>query len=501
MIHCYKGAGMKTERQGMEDSRAFAALARKAGMRVGTYVGGTMLYERLFEEQPDARQWRVVGPTGEPVFYNKRQTFRYATVRNHPEFMEFLKKPVRYAVEEIGADLIHFDNFGLGATSYDPFTKQQFRQYRQARGKTPDDPPTGADTAEPLVRDWTDYKCQALADHYAAMSQFIRSLRPQCAVECNPGGVTTGGGTVRGVDHARFLPLGNAFWDENHGALWSKEKGFIRTRIRSLKVGQLFNNSTFLYCESPLDLAESMAFNVNCLGSVAWYEWGKVATAHLTGRPIPPEMKTYIRFFLDRQDLFRGTQTVADVAVLRTFAEQSFGKPRWMEVEQALIEAPAAWRIIFDQQLDDLAGYRVVVAPDDAWLAPEQKKKLADYAARGGQVVVRSTIQQPKQFPLTVRDRMRIVVEGPPSVVIELGQQQNPRRAIVHLVNYNTEQPARDLRLVLRPATGRPKSARLISPDPAGEQSLPVRAENGQLSLTVRGLKIYAAVVLEDVSF
>ena len=43
MIHVYKGAGMATEAAGMEDSRRFAALARKAGMRVGTYIGGTML--------------------------------------------------------------------------------------------------------------------------------------------------------------------------------------------------------------------------------------------------------------------------------------------------------------------------------------------------------------------------------------------------------------------------------------------------------------------------
>jgi len=499
MIHCYKGAGLKTERQGMEDSRRFAELAHRAGMRVGTYIGSTMLYERLFEEEPNARQWQVLGPHAEPVYYNNQQTFRYASVRNHPGFIEYLKKPVRYAVEEIGADLIHFDNFGLGATSYDPFTKQQFRQYLQARGKTPADPPTSTDTADPLVRDWTDYRCQAPADHYAAMSQFIRSLKPQCAVECNPLGVSTGAGIARGVDHPRLLPLGSAYWDESHSAAWSKEKGFVRTRIRSLKVGQLYDNSTFLYCETPLDLAESMAFNVNCLGSVAWYEWGNVSTAHLTGRPVPPELKTYIRFFLDRQDLFRRTKTVADVAVLRTFAEQAFGKPCYMPIEQGLIEGHAAWRIIYDQQLDDLAGYRVVVAPEDAWLAPAQRKSLADFAAKGGRVVVSTKIDQPKEFPLTLRDQLRVVLDAPSSVVLELGQQETPRRTIVHLVNYNTEEPAGDLRLALRPRSGESTSARLVSPDPAGEQSLPVRCEKGQLTVTVPRLKIYAAVVFDDV--
>ena len=44
MVHGYKGAGMATEAAGMEEARQFAALAHKAGLRVGTYIGGTMLY-------------------------------------------------------------------------------------------------------------------------------------------------------------------------------------------------------------------------------------------------------------------------------------------------------------------------------------------------------------------------------------------------------------------------------------------------------------------------
>jgi hypothetical protein len=82
MIHCYKGAGMQTERQGMEDAQRLAVLAHKAGMRVGTYVGGTMLYERLFVEEPRASQWQALGPRGDPIFYTDTQRFRYAAVRN-----------------------------------------------------------------------------------------------------------------------------------------------------------------------------------------------------------------------------------------------------------------------------------------------------------------------------------------------------------------------------------------------------------------------------------
>ncbi len=500
MIHCYKGAGFKTEHAGMEDAKRFARLAHQAGLRVGTYIGGTMLYERLFEEEPNAPQWRAFGPKGEPLYYHPTQQFRYAAVRNHPGFIEYLQKPVRFAIEEVQADLVHFDNFGCGAASYDPFSKQSFREFLHKQGKTPSDPPpTDRPTGSPLVRDWEDYKCQALAEHYAAMSRYIRSLNPQCGVECNPGGVGNGGAAANGIDHARLLPLGNAFWDENYGADWSEKDGTARTRIRTLKVGELYNNSTFLYCESALDLAESMAFNVNCLGSVSWFEWGKMETAHLTGKPLPRELKTYIRFFLDHQDLYRHWPSVADVAVLRTFAEQNFGPRKYFPVEQGLIQGHAAWRIVYDEQLDHLAGYRVLVVPDQEWLTAEQQKKIARFAQQGGRVVRSADISQPKVFPGTLRDRLRVVAGAPRSVALELRQQDKPQRVLVHLVNYNARQTVKNVAVRLRLRTGTPRSVRLVSPDPATSRPLPFEATPSGCSFVIPELKIYAAAVIDGI--
>ena len=215
-----------------------------------------------------------------------------------------------------------------------------------------------------------------------------------------------------GIDHARLLPLGSAFWDESSGADWSAKTATAQTRIRSLKVGELFNKSTFLYCESVLDLAESMAFNVNCLGSVSWFEWGKMESAHLTGKPLPKELKTYIRFFLQHQDLYRHWPSVADVAVLRTFAEENFGPRKYFPVEQGLIQGHVAWRIIFDEQLDHLAGYRVLVVPERPWLTAEQEQKIARYGQHGGWVVRSADIRRPDAFPETVRDDLRVVADA-----------------------------------------------------------------------------------------
>jgi hypothetical protein len=498
MIHGYKGAGMATEATGMEDARRFAALAHKAGMRVGTYIGGTMLYERLFLEEPLAPQWQAFGPDGSPIFYADSQRFRYAAVRNHPGLIQYLMEPTRYAVKIIASDLVHYDNFGLGAASYDPFSKAQFRAFLEARGKPPaDPPPKTTSAADPLVRDWRNYKCHALAEHYAAMSRFIRSLNPRCAVECNPGGVGNEGRAGAGIDFPRLLPLGNAFWDEAYGpdSSHSKPPGIRSSRIRSMKVGRLYNNSVFCYTDTPLDAAESMAFNLNCLGCVTWFEWGEMISLH-EDRPTLPCLKDYIRFFTRHHDLYRNAETVADVAVLRTFADQNFGPRRYYPIEQALIEKHAAWRIIFDDQLDALAPYRAVVVPDEQWLTDSQQQQLAAFAARGGLVIPTAEVKEPNAFPATLQDKLRILVDAPPSLAIELCQQENPPRVLVHLVNYDPAVTLKNIPIRLRLAGPTPKSARMYSPDRPENRRLALKQDWDLCSCVLPELKVYAVVVI-----
>jgi len=498
MIHGYKGAGMATEAAGMEDARRFTALAHRAGMRVGAYIGGTMLHERLFLEEPLAQRWQAFGPDGSPIFYNERQRFRYAAVRNHPSFIQYLQEPTRYAIQIMGTDLIHFDNFGLGAASYDVFSKEQFRAYLREHGKPEADPPPKAsDATDPLVRDWRDYKCKALTDHYAAMARFIRSLNPQCAVECNPNGVGRAGEAATGIDFARLLPLGNAFWDESYGAdsPHTKDPGIRSSRIRSMKVGRLYNNSVFHYADTPLDASESMAFNLNCLGSVAWFQGGEVVSLH-ENRPILPQMRDYIRFFNRHQDLYRESQTVADVAVLRSFTDQNFGPHLYYPIEQALIEGHVPWRIIFDEHLAALDQYRVVVAPDKAWLTPAQQQQLAEFATRGGQVVPAAEVGAPAALPAALRDKLRLLVDAPPSVAVELCQQENPTRVLVHLVNYASGATLKDIPIRLRLQGAGTKSARLLSPDPATNRTLHATRPGNFWTCTLPELKVYAVLVI-----
>ena len=173
---------------------------------------------------------------------------------------------------------------------------------------------------------WRDFSCRSLADSYREMGEYARSLRRDVLIECNPAGVgpcimSTPNHQRLPVDHGRLLQGGEAFWAE--GLATGCRDGKLYTRIRTYKVARSMHNVAFTYTDTPLEMAESMAFNSDCLGCIGFFEGGRITAT--TGATLSPLLAPYIRFFHQRRDLFRGTEAVADAAVLRSFPSQAFG--------------------------------------------------------------------------------------------------------------------------------------------------------------------------------
>jgi hypothetical protein len=399
MIHCYRGAGMEAEQESLADAARFAKRYHEAGLRVGIYnYSGTLFWELFFKEVPESKDWIVLGADGEPITYGK-QTFRYYWNRNHPDAQAYYRKLVKFAVEEIEADLIHFDNYVIGP-GRDAHSLERFRRY--LRGRFPREELQAAgiadvNTAEPpmagsvdglLRRAWLDFSCQSLADSYLDMARYARAMRKDILVELNPGGV--GSRIVSPRDHGRLLQGGEAFWDE--GGSPGCDKGQLRTRIRTYKVARCMNNMAFTYTTTPLEMAESMAFNLDCLGCICWYEFGNLVRRPYSREPVSPEIKPFIRFFNQRRDLLRDAEVLADVAVLRSFPSQVFAHPKYhtltARVEQALIENRSCFQIIYDHQLGDLKGYRAIVLAGCVALSDRQIEQICRYVRSGGRLCV-----------------------------------------------------------------------------------------------------------------
>jgi hypothetical protein len=536
MTHCYKGAGLEAERQSMADAVRFAQLCRDAGLHVGVYnFSGAFLWEPLFIERPQARDWVLLDAAGRPLTYGSA-SYRYYWNRNHTGAQAFYRQLVRFAVEDIRADLLHFDNYEYGP-GQDANSVQRFRDYLGETFTTEQlgkmgvkdlndvRPPMTGGPETMLRRAWLEFSCRSLADSYYDMSRYARTLRKDILIECNPGGP---GNRIRPpVDHGRLLQGGEAFWDEGRPPGYNN--GQLRTRIPTYKVARRMNNIAFAYTTTPLEMAESMAFNRDCLGCICWFEYGKIVAMPGSDEPMSEALPPFIRFFHARRDLLHDVEVVADAAVLRSFPSQVFADSKYARltyrIEQALIENRACFQIIYDDHLADLNRYRVLVLAGcvalsdrqieqirryvnsggricivgnagnyDEWLIPRERPALDDLPAAG---VVR--IEEDDDVVSAVRracnNRLSVSIRAGSGLCSELTEQ--PGRRLVHLVNYRVDGPVKDVSVRLRlPPGRRVKAVTLVSPERENDLEVSFQERDGLVTFGVPQVCVYEIAVV-----
>jgi hypothetical protein len=374
-------------------------------------------------------------------------------------------------------------------------------------------------------RAWLEFSCRSLADSYHDMSRYARTLRKDILIECNPGGPEN---RIRPpVDHGRLLAGGEAFWDEGQPPGYTG--GQLRTRIRTYKVARRMDNIAFAYATTPLEMAESTAFNRDCLGCICWFEYGKIVAKPGSNNPMSKALAPFVRFFHARRGLLRGAEVVADVAVLRSFPSQVFADSGYAQltygVEQALIEKRVGFQIIYDHHLNDLSRYRALIlagcvalsdgqieqiaryvqssgrlcvvgpaATHDEWLIPRKRSALDDLPAAD---VVR--IEEKEDVVGAVRracgDGLSMSIQAGPGLCAELTEQ--PGRRLVHLVNYQAENPAEDVSVSLRaPAGRRVKAVSLASPERQNDLQLTFQEQGGAVTFRVPEVRTYEIAVV-----
>jgi hypothetical protein len=407
ILHFYKGFGLEAEKEHIEDARKFAALLKKHGLRVGVYIGSTIAFETFLSEKPEAAEWLVPDYLGRPVYYGN-QTFRKRVYFMHPGYREYMKRVLRIALEELHADLIHFDNTSMQAQPQifmHPLAVRDFRSWlgqkyspeqRTLRFGFPQidymEPPVLDRPVpildDPLYQEWADFRRRQLNAYYAEMEAYIRSLNPHAAVESNPHSGISGHNTVweQGVDYPGLLSHMDVVWTEEGNQAHVTADGVLVSKIRTYKMAETLGNRIFTYTGGgrggKLQMAEAMAFNRQTLGQI-----GSV----LAGYDLPADQAPYVSFFRNNFDLFRGVRSRPDVAVLHSYASMAYNSDLpWqssMLVEQALIEGKVPFDIIFDEQLRDLSQYRALILPDQECLSDEEMTLIRRYVEGGGGLV------------------------------------------------------------------------------------------------------------------
>lgn len=406
--HLYKGFGMEAEREGMEETRKAVAIAHQLGMKADTYIQwGSMMYETFFAEQPNGANWVQRDAAGLPILlpYGFQQSFRYRPCFSNQDYVSYLKKVIRYAIVEVKTDFIHFDNFGLDAepdschcisctegfrrrlkTKYSAQELQQRFGFgnvdfvnppRWNRDNTPE---TLEIIFDPAFQEWIDFRCQTLADALNQIHDYARSLNPEVALEINPGGIT-GRNTAweSGIDHSRLLKYTKAFWSEEEGPVGYSPEGSFVSKIRSYKLARAYSNVLLAYIQDDaLAFSEALAFN-HTPGFVGVYPISKVTGDH-------------IDFYRRNRELYDDSEDIANVAVLRSYASLTYNNASVQLstelVEQALIEGGVPFDLVFDEMLQDLTKYKVLILPNCECLSDTEISLLRNYVEHGGGLVV-----------------------------------------------------------------------------------------------------------------
>ena len=416
----YKGGGIKTEQHSIEDAKSFAEICHKHGMHVGYYLfSGTVFYESLLAEEPDAINWLTWDQSGKFPIYHPFY-FRRWVNRSHPGFRAHMRELVRYAVQDAKVDLIHFDNYEGGAPGYEPYSVAQFRQYlenkytpeerRKRFGfsavnfmEPPPPPPTpDAYNGDPLYQDFIDYRCETLADTYRELAELARSLNPDVMLECNPGGyvgeLNLGVDGLSSVDHTLLAPWGGVFTDE--GEPCRLENGIMISRFRSQMLGRQFDNMVWHYTPDRVAIAESMANNLQCSGLSCFFGDGELIPwlSKYDPKKYNPAVLASIRFFRREQRYYQDTEQVADVGVLNTYANTAYGptstRKSWQAFTQALYQGKVPFTLVPDRCPGDLSRFRVLVLADLALISDELVNAVRSYVRDGGGLVMTGVATQ-----------------------------------------------------------------------------------------------------------
>lgn len=423
ILQFYKGAGRRAEALDIAAARDFVERAHKRGLRVSGYVGGTLLYETLEAEDPRSKDWKQIDEFGHPIYYvEPGQTFRYMACRNNLEYLAFIKEILKLGVQDLRMDMIHFDQMLWPTTfCHCNYCGKQFQTFLKNRYPANlallrfgfedvellNIPPLGnnsgqnwfGELANPLMQEWTLFRAWSLAERFKELTNYIHQLNPETAVLGNPVmNLEDNIGFGYGVDYGQLLEGGDTVFSEepNQPVVWTDD-GRLVSQIRTYKGVRSMGKSLWVWQtltrddESPgwgegameRGLAEALAYNDRNLGVVAGWDLGSNTT--------PAEAKPYIDLFNKRSKDLVNTRTVADVAILRSFASTSYSPARsnvsTTLFEQSLILGKIPFAIIFDRHLDDLSAYKVLVLADQDALSDTQVAKIRKFVRAGGSVV------------------------------------------------------------------------------------------------------------------
>ena len=259
--HFFKGFGLKHEHDEIERTKAFAKIARSHGVKVLGYCQlNSLYYEALLGEAPDLEKWTARNIDGSVGLYGSHY-YRWAPCVESREFIDYLKKVIRYGMEDVGLDGFHFDNSyprdchcercqaafraWLAENVPDPREACGLADFRHVRIPPKYDPQSAGPEMHDPMQIWRQkFRHAQIARFHKEMFDYVKSFGADKLVLHNPA-FGRGRFDTTGVDVAMQPGSCDFMMAENGRFIREEPDGRFVTQTATYKLGRRFGFRVF----------------------------------------------------------------------------------------------------------------------------------------------------------------------------------------------------------------------------------------------------------------
>jgi hypothetical protein len=473
---------------------------------------------------------------------------RYVACVNHPDWRQWLGD-VTQLVAKAGYDGAFADN-SSPIQCYSSHCQAAFREYLAGKYSVQErielfgapEAPLPATREGLLYYEAQRFWQLSLADELRGIRQAGREINPDFKLFPNLGTPYQSYDFLTdNADCAMFEGSGGGSMADSTGSVTWTVIGPFKER------SYCYHMSEYRYCAGvPGDLAPMLLKRTRTkdglkLSMAEAAAFGSGAANGLS-RGTREWARTYLEFARAHPELYVGTVSAADVAVLSMPMHVYYPKTAHWAAAQEVMNRLLALRVPFDciseggMTAERLAAYRCVIAPKLQYLSDPQLAMLREYVREGGTLAALAPFathddrcRERKAAPLAEgpNGQGRVVLlagtptrgqlfqavggrlaEGPPGLrAMVYARSGNLSRYVVHLLNYDVNAdpksdertaPARDVSVTLRlPDRVNVTDVTCFDPDSPKPERLPFDAHGAQIVFRVPEVPIYRVCLVE----
>lgn len=373
-------------------------------------------------------------------------------------------------------------------------------------------------------------------------------------------GSNSGLGGYGGFDYPQILNSSEAFWTEEGNDPMIDQNGVLINRIRTYKLARHFDNIVLTYVNNKLSLAEDLAFNqtIGYLGGfnisdevnryLSFYRTNRNDYKQTTDITDVAVLRSYHSMLYNTTATHQSTILFEQALIQAKIPFDIIFNQDLKYLAKYKVIILANQESLSDEQIGLIREYVKngggLIVTENTSLYNEWRRRRPDYGLADvlqvhyspdlnwrerrtvygtGRVVYLPEIIASLQIPdpgtyftseywklphnwqqlisaveWSCNDDLSIKVESPLTVVMNIVEQKATGNYYIHLVNYDTRNPVKNIRISLKlPSEKKFTRVMIKSPDANPDIPISIREESGRIIFSVPELQIYSLISLE----